>query len=361
MKQLKIVFFIVSIFSTLGILWTFFYFLIGFIARYYQVPLNPFVQHIASSTLGLLLFAVISNMIGHVYKPRRLSYFQAITQALRQMAKGNFEIELDLPLSPPGPDVKNNPFNQLVESVHYVAKELGQLERVRQEFISNVSHEIQSPLTSIKGFARALESPDLPDEKHRHYLQIIQSESDRLSKLSDNLLKLTELENDGHPLHIEPYRADRQIRQVLLALEPQWSRKNLDMVIKLEPVLLAADQELMNQVWMNLIQNSIKFTPDKGNMTVTLKQRKGNTVFEVSDSGIGIRPEDRIHLFERFYKADRSRVRTEGGNGLGLSIVKKIVDVHHGQIQVDSEKGKGTTITVILASNEDNKPDDIKP
>ncbi|TGA98198.1 GHKL domain-containing protein [Sporolactobacillus shoreae] len=348
MRQLKITLFIFSIFSVLSLFWIFFYFLISLITGYYHVSLNPFVLHIASSILGVVSFGILSNIIGYFHKPKRLSYFQAIIQALRQMAKGNFEVDLDLPFSPPGPNIKTNPFIQLADSVHYMAKELGQLERVRQEFISNVSHEIQSPLTSIKGFAKALESTDLPEEKRQHYLQIIQSESDRLSKLSDNLLKLTVLENNRHPIHVETYRADRQIREVLLALEPQWSKKNLDLVIELDPVILEADQDLMNQVWMNLIQNSIKFTPEKGKVTVKLNRQKDNVIFEVSDSGIGIRPEDRIHLFERFYKADRSRVRTEGGNGLGLSIVKKIVDVHHGIIQLDSKDGLGTTVTVIM-------------
>ncbi|WP_010632341.1 sensor histidine kinase [Sporolactobacillus vineae] len=358
MRVIKIFFFMAAVLTVLSIFWTFFYFVIGLVAEIGSFSLNPLAHHIISSILGIFLFAVIGDLISHLHKPKRLNYFQAIIQALRQIAKGNFEIELDASLTPPGLNVKSNPFIQLADSVHYMAKELSQIERVRQEFISNVSHEIQSPLTSIKGFAKALESDGLSDEERRHYIRIIESESDRLSKLSDNLLKLTVLENNRHPIRFEAYRADRQIRQVLLTLEPQWNRKKLDMRIKLEAVTLIADQELMNQVWMNLIQNSIKFTPEQGRITIRLFRQKNGTVFQVSDTGIGIREEDRIHLFERFYKADKSRNRTNGGNGLGLSIVKKIVDVHHGSIRIASEPGQGTQFTVSLPvlSESGNEP-----
>lgn len=348
MRVFKIFFFMTAVLAVLSIFWTGFYFLIGLLAADLSFSLNPLVHHIVSSILGIFLFAIIGDLIGHFHKPKRLSYFQAIIQALRQIAKGNFEIELDPSLTPPGLNVKSNPFIQLSDSVHYMAKELSQIERVRQEFISNVSHEIQSPLTSIKGFAKALESDGLSEQERLHFIKIIESESDRLSKLSDNLLKLTVLENDRHPIRHETYRADRQIRQVLLALEPQWDRKKLELNIKLESVTLTADQELMNQVWMNLIQNSIKFTPERGRITIRLFCKKNETIFQISDTGIGIREEDQIHLFERFYKADKSRNRTNGGNGLGLSIVKKIIDVHHGTIEIISEPGKGTQFTVSL-------------
>lgn len=338
----------IAVFAVLSLFWSLFYFLIGAADRYFGTSLNPLLQHIVSSVLGILLFGMIMNLIGRFYQPKRITYFQAVIQAMRQMAKGNFKIDLNVPLPAPGPHMKNNLFVQLVDSVHYMARELGQLEHVRQEFISNVSHEIQSPLTSIKGFATALENENLPKDKRRHYLQIIRTESDRLSKLSDNLLKLTSLENGRHPVTMVTYRLDRQIRQGLLRLEPQWRGKNLRMVIDLDPVDITADSDLIDQVWMNLLQNSIKFTPEGGTITVRLNLKKDEAIFSVSDTGIGIRKEDRIHLFERFYKADRSRTRNTGGSGLGLSIVKKIIDVHHGTIQIESEYKKGTMVTVGL-------------
>lgn len=346
MKQVRFFCLIVSIFIFLSASWALFYYLLGKLADFYGLTLNPLVHHVVSSLIGMFVFIALTAVFGRFHEPKKVTYFQAITQALRQIAKGNFKIDLDVDLRVPGPHVKNNPFVQLVDSVHYMAKELEQLERVRQEFISNVSHEIQSPLTSIKGFARALENDQLTRSKRDHYLQIIRMEADRLSKLSDNLLKLTSLEHSKNPVTKVRYRPDRQIRNCLLAFEPQWRRKKIHMNIDLDPITLYADSELMNQVWTNLIHNGIKFTPEGGTIDVSLKQVRNTAIFAVSDSGIGIRPEDRLHLFERFYKADRSRNRSEGGNGLGLSIVRKIVDVHHGHIFVDSEFGKGTTVTV---------------
>lgn len=356
MKRIRIYVFAVLAFAVLSAFWSLFYFIIGAISGAYGMQINPLLHHIISSILGIVVFGMLGNLYGHLHRSKGMSYFQTIIQAMRQMAKGNFEIKLDLPDFAPGPNVKNNPFVQLVDSMQYMAKELGQLERVRQEFISNVSHEIQSPLTSIKGFAKALENEHLSEEKKKHYLNIIQTETDRLSKLSDNLLKLTALEREDHPFSVTFYRLDRQIRQTLLSFEPRWSEKRINMEIDLEPVTIFADSELMSQVWANLIQNSIKFTPDKGKVSLSLKQIKNEAVFRISDTGIGIKPEDRIHLFERFYKADRSRNRAIDGNGLGLSIVKKIIDVHHGRIHVESQFGRGTTITVSLNNQSTSRP-----
>ncbi|RYL93162.1 HAMP domain-containing sensor histidine kinase [Sporolactobacillus sp. Y61] len=346
MKYIRIFIFICTLLTILSIFWGGFYFFIGWIAVTYDVSLHPLFHHIVSSILGISLFSALCILIGYILRPRKLNYFQAMIQAMQQMAKGNFEIHLDLPDFIPGPPSKNNPFIQLADNMHYMARELGQLERLRQEFISNISHEVQSPLTSIKGFARALENNNLTAEKSHHYLNIILTESDRLSKLSDNLLKLTSLESGRHPVTMKPYRVDRQIRSALLPFEPQWTEKKIHMNIQLHPVTITADGDLLGQVWTNLIQNSLKFTHVDGHISIHLFQKKNMTVFCISDDGIGIREEERLHLFERFYKADRSRNREAGGNGLGLSIVKKIVDVHHGKIDVKSTFGKGTTVTV---------------
>ncbi|MCL1631897.1 HAMP domain-containing histidine kinase [Sporolactobacillus sp. CPB3-1] len=329
------------------VFWGCFYLLLGWLLFLLHISIPPLFLHIASSLLGFLVFGFVMVQYGKYLRPKRLDYFQTIIQAIRQMAKGNFEIKLDIPISE-GATHQKNPFVQLTDSIHYMAKELGQLERVRQEFISNVSHEIQSPLTSIKGFAHALEDGRLSQEKRIHYLKIIQLETDRLSGLSNHLLKLTSLENGRHPVRIEHYRADRQIRSCLLTLEPQWSAKKLKMNINLAPVAIHADRELMNQVWMNMIHNSIKFTPEKGTISITLKLQNDCVLFRISDTGIGLKEEERIHLFERFYKADRSRTGKHAGNGLGLSIVNKIIDLHHGTIRVDSEYGKGTSFSVFL-------------
>jgi signal transduction histidine kinase len=222
------------------------------------------------------------------------------------------------------------------------------MEKMRQEFISNVSHEIQSPLTSISGFARALRDTRLSEEERAHYLDIIETESIRLSKMSDNLLKLTSLESEHHPFEPKRYRLDKQLRAVVLACEPLWLDKSIDMDVSLEEGEIDADPDLMNQVWGNLIHNSIKFTPRGGTIGVELQFRDGEAAVRISDTGIGIGEEDLPRIFERFYKADKSRNRAGGGSGLGLSIVKKIVDLHHGSIDVQSRPGEGTVFTVRL-------------
>lgn len=220
---------------------------------------------------------------------------------------------------------------------------------MRQEFISNVSHEIQSPLTSISGFAHALKSENLSFKERSHYLQIIEMESIRLSKLSENLLRLTSLESDQTPFDQRDYRLDRQLRRIILANEPQWAEKNIEMDISLEALTITANEDLMDQVWINLLHNSIKFTPQEGTIKVHAQKTADNRLdVKITDTGIGMNKETLVHIFERFYKADSSRNRNFGGNGLGLPIVKRIIDLHKWGIQVQSEFGKGTEITVTL-------------
>jgi signal transduction histidine kinase len=222
---------------------------------------------------------------------------------------------------------------------------------MRQEFISNVSHEIQSPLTSIRGFARALQNEQLSPADRAHYLNIIEIESMRLSKLSDNLLALASLDAEQMKFEPKAYRLDRQIRNLILACEPQWTDKSLDMDVALEEVVITADEDMLSQVWINLIHNSIKFTPCGGSVRILLQYQADRVVFRITDSGIGISADDQAHVFERFFKAEKARDRAKGGSGLGLAIAKKIVEMHKGTIGVESELGAGACFTVCLPAN----------
>jgi signal transduction histidine kinase len=220
---------------------------------------------------------------------------------------------------------------------------------MRQEFISNVSHEIQSPLTSIRGFAQALQSDQLSPEDRHHYLSIIETESKRLSRITEDLLKLAALESEHAKFEPAAYHLDKQIRDLILACEPQWTEKGIDMDVTLEEVTIMADQDLLSQVWINLIHNSIKFTPVGGTVRVGLHRQGSNVVeFCITDTGIGIAEEDQVRIFERFYKADKSRDRSIAGSGLGLSITKKILEMHKGTIEVQSKLGQGTQFTICL-------------
>ncbi|MDP4099328.1 HAMP domain-containing histidine kinase [Paenibacillus sp. P96] len=211
------------------------------------------------------------------------------------------------------------------------------------------SYEIQSPLASIRGFAQVLQSNDrLSPEEKKLYLSIIESESARLSKLSDSLLQLAVLESESMSLQPRSYRLDKQLRDLILACEPQWRSKKIEVEAFLDEVTCTLDEDRISQVWINLLHNSIKFTPAGGRIRVELHQRGEAIEVQITDTGIGISEKDQQRIFERFHKADKSRERSNQGSGLGLSIVKKIVDLHGGDIRVCSAPGSGTTFTVTL-------------
>jgi two-component system, OmpR family, phosphate regulon sensor histidine kinase PhoR len=266
--------------------------------------------------------------------------FSPIITALEKIAQGDFSIRLDNEFE------DNRMIGELANTINKMALELNQMENMRQEFISNVSHEIQSPLTSIRGFAQALENDELSIEERHHYLSIIENESTRLSRITEDLLKLASLEADHLRFEPKPYRLDKQIRSLILTCEPQWTEKKIGIEADLQEVSITADEDMLSQVWLNLIHNSIKFTPENGNIKVALQKQGEKIQFKISDTGMGISAQDQLHIFERFYKTDKSRTRSKEGSGLGLSIVKKILDLHKGTIHVESEVGKGTTFTV---------------
>nr|WP_196333062.1 HAMP domain-containing sensor histidine kinase [Lysinibacillus sphaericus] len=288
------------------------------------------------------LFACSAAIIFLIGLNQQRNYWDTIVDALSRMAKGDFDVQLDLRAD------EEDQFGQLIHGINHMAVELGELERMRQEFISNVSHEIQSPLTSINGFAKALKNINLPEEKRQHYLAIIELESNRLSKISDNLLKLTSLESQHHPFEPITYQLDKQLRNVVLALEPNWLAKQIDFDLDLDNLSITADEDLMNQVWMNLLTNSIKFTPTNGTISLSMKKQFDTITVRVQDTGIGLTEEQQKHIFERFYKADQSRTAGNGGSGLGLAIVKKIIEMHHGTIAVESKIAEYTRFLITV-------------
>lgn len=310
-------------------------------------------RQLLTVVLMLFIFGLIITLVRLVFDPGRhqINMFIIWLAAMRRMSKGDFDVELKFDPRHVGSS------GILVKGFNHMASSLRQMENMRQEFISNVSHEFRSPLTSISGFARALQNNDLPQETRKHYLDIIELESVRLSRLSDNLLKLTSLESKVHPFEPGSYRLDRQIRRIVLSCEPLWQEKNIDIDIDLPAIPITADEELLDQVWINLLNNSIKFTPAGGTISIRVATTESGYRIEIADNGIGI-PEKHIpHLFERFYKADTARSRTGGGtgSGLGLSIVRKIVDMHEGTVYAGNRAGGGAVFTVhlpVLACNE---------
>ncbi|MFL5697251.1 MAG: sensor histidine kinase [Ktedonobacteraceae bacterium] len=308
----------------------------------------PFLVQVINSLLGLLLYVLM--LVGLISlinsrpgaKRRQMGLFEPIFEAMEQIAKGDFQVRLN-------PSVRANVFaSELAKSVNQMALELNQMEHLRQEFISNVSHEIQSPLTSIRGFAQALHDEHLSVQDRHHYLTIIETEGLRLSRMTDNMLKLVSLESEHVKIEPAPYRLDKQIRALILACEPQWTGKTIDMDVTLEEVEILADEDLLGQVWSNLLHNSIKFTPEGGRVCVEVHRVGSHIECRITDTGVGIPEEAQAHVFERFYKADHSRERSNAGSGLGLAIAKKIVELHQGTIGIASQPGAGTTLIVSL-------------
>ncbi len=282
--------------------------------------------------IGSLLIAIAAR---YVVRP-----LQRLTRATRMMAKGDFNVRLQ--------SKRKDEIGQLTESFNRMARELGALETTRRQFVSDVSHEIQSPLTSIKGFTQALMHKQMDEDSRMRLLGIIAEESNRLSRLSEDLLQLSALEYEHLKLNVSRYRLDEQLRDVVIALEPQWSGKSLDISLDSDETPLTADRDKLNQLWMNLLGNAVKFTEAGGRVSIEMKDSGEFVTMTISDSGQGI-PEDELgHIFKPFYKVDKARERSVQGNGIGLSIVKRIVDLHGGDIQVSSRLGVGTTISVRL-------------
>lgn len=322
------------------------FFLTSYFYRIVNWHLPIVLVQIINTLLGLLFTGMMIGLIGKVARSRgwipEMNVFAPIVDALEQIARGDFSVRVSSEFD------DNQMVGKLASTVNKMALELDQMENMRQEFISNVSHEIQSPLTSIRGFAKALENDLLSLEERHHYLSIIEEESMRLSRITEDLLRLAALESDKVKFEPKPYRLDKQIRSLVLACEPQWVEKGLNLDVALAEVQVTADADLLSQVWMNLLHNSIKFTPQGGNVKVALSPHNNKVECMISDTGIGVSDEDLTRIFERFYKADRSRTNSGGGSGLGLSIAKKIVEMHKGTIEVKSKLGVGTSFLVSL-------------
>ena len=257
--------------------WTFAYWLTTWFYNLWQITPTEWIKQLINSSLGFFIFGSCVAILTSIpfAKKRQSQHLVPMIQAIKMMSEGNFNIDLSF-IEINFERDEQHPYHQIVNSISHMAEKLGEVEEMRQEFISNVSHEIQSPLTSISGFAHALKNDDLSKEERKHYLQIIEMECARLSKLSENLLKLTSLESEHVPLELKKYRLDHQLRRIILANEPQWMEKDLMMDISLEEVLVTADEEMMDQVWINLLHNSIKFTPENGTISVTAFRSQGS-------------------------------------------------------------------------------------
>lgn len=227
--------------------------------------------------------------------------------------------------------------------------ELKKLEDMRKDFVANVSHELRTPITSIKGFSETLLDGNMQDtEALKEFLQIIYNESYRLQLLIEDLLALSRLEGDNYQLVLNKLDARKLIADIIPALHYKAEQRGIKVDLDIEATEIKADKERISQVIINLLDNAINYTAEEGHVAIKIFEAEQHVCISVSDTGIGISEKELPRVFERFYRVDKARTRDSGGTGLGLAIVKHIVEVHHGDIEIDSEINKGTTITVYL-------------
>lgn len=317
------------------------------------VSMPNLLAYLINAVLGLLLLAFAAAMIRQYSVSRaeqlpvmlKEGVYESVIKATEKISKGEFNIELRHPKTRNEVEKLSE---ELTNAINKMAMELRKIDEMRGMFISDVSHEIQSPLTSIRGFAKALRIGNTSDEERLRYLTIIEEESLRLSKLSDNLLRLASLEAETIEYKPLSYRLDNQIIDMVLSCESLWREKELAVETELDKVTVTADKELLSQVWLNLLYNSIKFTPKDGKIVLYLRELTDKAEFRIEDTGTGIADNDKKRIFERFYKADKSRNRANQGSGLGLTISSKIIKLHKGDIRVEDNQPSGTIFIVTL-------------
>ena len=260
-----------------------------------------------------------------------------IIDGLNELSTGNYNARIDLG--------KHKSLKSVADAFNSLATELGNTEMLRSDFINNFSHEFKTPIVSISGFAKLLADDSLSDERRAEYLKIIEEEAGRLSDLATNVLNLSKVENMSILTEKKRFNASEQIRNCLLLLEKKWSAKNIDLDVEFDDYDIEADEELMKQVWINLFDNAIKFTPDGGKISVSVAGDARFICATITNYGAEIPPESLGKIFNKFYQGDTSHAAR--GNGIGLSIVKRIVDLHGGTVTVNSGDGK-TVFAVTL-------------
>ena len=270
-----------------------------------------------------------------------------ITDTAEKIMKGDFSARVD---RMHGSGMEG--FNQIGESINAMAKELSSVETLRTDFIANVSHEMKTPLAVMQNYGTLLQAPDLSEEKRLEYAKVITDASRRLADMMTNILKLNRLENQQIYPNYTTFDLGEQLCESLLQYESTWERKNIDIETDIaENVLVSADAELLSLVWNNLFSNAFKFTENGGKVSLTLTADETHATVKISDTGCGMSAEVGVHIFEKFYQGDTShRVQ---GNGLGLPLVKRVVDIMQGEIGVESAIGVGTTFTVRIRRTED--------
>lgn len=264
-----------------------------------------------------------------------------IVAAAEKIMSGDFKVQI-APIHSIG---CMDDFDLIIGYINRMAKELSGIETLRADFIANVSHELKTPLAVIQNYGTLLSQPNLPEKQRQEYAKVITDASRRLTELISNILKLNKLENQQIYPEKQAFDLGEQLCACLLAFEDIWEAKAIEIDTDLaEDVWITSDKELLSLVWNNLLSNALKFTPSGGRVSVKLMVESHYAIVQVSDNGCGISPKVGAHIFEKFYQGDTSHAAQ--GNGLGLALVKRVMDIVEGDISVNSEVGKGSCFEI---------------
>ena len=314
---------------------------------YFNVDGGFFIQNGTLTIKGglVLIYAVaILAAVSIVVMIRKVFIIpmKRIMNATEQLSDGNFDIRVDFSKNKYVP----REILEFGERFNKTAEELSGTAILRRDFVNNFSHEFKTPIVSINGFSDLLLSEDLPEEDRREYLTIIRDESRRLANLASTILTLSRVENQTILTDKEKFRLDEQIRQCVLVTQQKWTSKQLDFQADLPEVTYVGDPGLLKEVWLNILDNAAKFSEEGKTVSVTLQHKKDGAVIAFTDQGPGMDQKTVSHIFEQFYQGDTSH-RTEG-NGLGLAMAKRIVDLHGGSVRIDTAPGQGCCFSVKL-------------
>ena len=294
-------------------------------------------------TIRVLLISILSGAAIAVGLSKIfVSPMMKLGDAMRKVAGGDFSVRLDC-------TSKIRDVREVYGSFNTMVKELGNTETLQTDFVSNVSHEFKTPINAIEGYASLLQDSQLTDEQKNAYIDKIIFNTRRLSDLVGNILLLSKVNNQTISLKASTFRLDEQVRQSILALESKWEKKEIEFDIDLDEIEYTGYENLLSHVWLNLIDNAVKFSPQNGQIRIRLKQLAGSVTFSIWDNGLPIPEADIGRIFNKFYQGDNSHASE--GNGLGLALVRKIVATAHGTINVTSSEDAGTEFVVALPNS----------
>lgn len=309
-------------------------------------PVNEMIEsleQVRTQLLGVFWLVAAAALVLALFFSHLLTKpISSLTKTINRMGKGDLTVRV--PVQGAGE------FRQLAESYNTMAQQLEQLDQTRNQFVSNASHELKTPLTTMKVLLEnILYQPDMPQELRDEFLHDLNHEIDRLTGIVTDLLTLTRMDSHRMEMHWQAVDLSLLCGETVHLLQPTAKGRGQLLSSRIQPnIVLQADSSKMGQILYNLTENALKYTPDEGSITVSLRRHGQNAIFSVEDTGVGIPAEDLPHIFDRFYRVDKARSRDTGGTGLGLSIVKQMVGLHGGTIHVDSTPGEGSLFTVEL-------------